>query len=405
MKKALSIIVAAVMLFSTFAIGISAKKSDPSLRFNDDGKFRIMQMADLQDNFSLNPVVKDFLKAAIEKEQPDLIVLTGDNFAGYSTGTNVLGCVDKALAKKAISEYMSIFEQYGVPVTMTFGNHDNEGIKITKEEILELYQEYDCFVGYDAEPELYGCGTHNLPIYSSTNAYKVAYNLWMIDSNTYDEELGGYDYVHDDQVEWYVNKSNELKAANGGQPVPSMAFQHIITQEATQAVMFSLPFQLGAITRNFSDGTSATYLPNYFAFEGLLGEAPCPSLENEGQWDAFVERGDVVACFFGHDHKNNFSVNVDAVSVPGTTFRSYRSVTEQGSLVITLDESDLSSYSTENLYTSDLAVKEGSNIPNQEHSESVINYKFRTFARFLAHGILDVLRALFARIPVPYTVK
>ena len=74
-------------------------------------------------------------------------------------------------------------------------------------------------------------------------------------------------------------------------------------------------------------------------------------------------------------------------------------------MVITLDESDLSTYSTENLYTSDLAVKEGSNIPNQEHSESVINYKFRTFARFLAHGILDVLRGLFARIPVPYTVK
>ena len=141
MKKALSIIVAAVMLFSTFAIGISAKKSDPSLRFNADGKFRIMQMADLQDNFSLNTVVKDFIKAAIEKEQPDLIVLTGDNFAGYSTGTNVLGCVDKALAKKAIDEYMSIFEKYGIPVTMTFGNHDDEGIKATKEEILEMYQE------------------------------------------------------------------------------------------------------------------------------------------------------------------------------------------------------------------------------------------------------------------------
>ena len=37
MKKAISILVAAVMLFSTFAVGISAKKSDPSLRFNDDG--------------------------------------------------------------------------------------------------------------------------------------------------------------------------------------------------------------------------------------------------------------------------------------------------------------------------------------------------------------------------------
>lgn len=42
MKKALSILVAAVMLFATFAVGISAEKSSPALRFNEDGKFRIM---------------------------------------------------------------------------------------------------------------------------------------------------------------------------------------------------------------------------------------------------------------------------------------------------------------------------------------------------------------------------
>ena len=73
MKKVLSFLVAVVMLFSTFAIGISAKKSDPSLRFNEDGKFRILQIADLQDNAVLNPVAKDFIKAAIEREKPDLI--------------------------------------------------------------------------------------------------------------------------------------------------------------------------------------------------------------------------------------------------------------------------------------------------------------------------------------------
>ena len=70
-------------------------------------------------------------------------------------------------------------------------------------------------------------------------------------------------------------------------------------------------------------------------------------------------------------------------------------------MVITLDEKDLSTYSTEILYTSDLAVKEGSNIPNQEHSETVAAYKFRTVLRFLAHGILTVLRGIYAWIPSP----
>ena len=246
MKKALSILVAAVMLFATFAVGISAEKSSPALRFNEDGKFRIMQVADLQDNAVLNPVAKDFLKAAIENEKPDLIVLTGDNFAGYSTGTNICHTIDKSLAKKAINEYMSIFEKYGIPVTMVPGNHDDDDIKLTKEEELAMYEKYDCFIGYDADPEMYGCGTHNIPIYSSKNAYKLAYNLWMFDSNTYDEELGGYDYVHDDQVEWYVNKSNELKAANDGKTVPSMVFQHIIVKEIYDILEeFNVSFFLG----------------------------------------------------------------------------------------------------------------------------------------------------------------
>ena len=65
MKKALSILVAAVMLFATFAVGISAEKSSPALRFNEDGKFRILQVADLQDNAVLNPVAKDFLLSLI----------------------------------------------------------------------------------------------------------------------------------------------------------------------------------------------------------------------------------------------------------------------------------------------------------------------------------------------------
>lgn len=110
MKKVLSILMASVLFFATFAIGISAERSHPSLRFNEDGKFRILQVADLQDNAVLNPVAKDFLKAAIENEKPDLIVLTGDNFAGYSTGTNICHTIDKSLAKKAIDEYMSILK-------------------------------------------------------------------------------------------------------------------------------------------------------------------------------------------------------------------------------------------------------------------------------------------------------
>ena len=397
MKKVLSIFLAVVILIS--GVVFASAKSDTTLQFDENGHFKILVLADIQSGFPVGEALKAYIAEAIDASDPDLVVFLGDNIMSADDGT-----VESYW--KGYDEVFPILESKGVPFTFVYGNHDDESAPtVTKEEMLEKYQSYDGCLAYDADPSLHGCATHNLPILSS-DGNKVVYNLWFFDSGDYvnneDGSRKGYDCVRADQIAWYEAESAKLKAANGGEVVPSLAFEHIIPQEATQAVMFSLPFQLGDLTRNFSDGTSATYLPNYFAFDGILSEAPCPSPDNEGQWDAFVETGDVKACFFGHDHVNNFSVNVngvDAVSVPGTTFKSYSSVTDQGSMVITLDERDLSTYSTEILYTSDLAVKEGSNIPNQEHSETVATYKFRTVLRYLAHGILTVLRGIYAYIP------
>ena len=399
MKKVLSIFLAVVILIS--GVVFASAKGNDKLQFDENGQFKILVLADIQSGFPVGEALKAYIAEAIDASDPDLVMFLGDNIMSPEDGT-----VESYW--KGYDEVFPILESKGVPFTFVFGNHDDESAPtVTKEEMLKKYQSYDGCLAYDADPSLHGCATHNLPILSS-DGKKVAYNLWMFDSGDYvfyeNGKRRGYDCVRADQIEWYKAESAKLKAANGGEAVPSLAFQHIIPQEAAQAVMFSLPFQLGKLTKNFTDGTSATYLPNYFAFNGILSEAPCPSPDNEGQWDAFVETGDVKACFFGHDHVNNFSVDVDgvtAVSVPGTTFKSYSSVTDQGSMVITLDEKDLSTYSTEILYTSDLAVKEGSNIPNQEHSETVAAYKFRTVLRFLAHGILAVLRGIYAWIPSP----
>lgn len=398
MKKVLSIFLAVVILIS--GVVFASAKGNDKLQFDENGQFKILALADIQSGFPVGEALKAYIAEAIDASDPDLVMFLGDNIMSPEDGT-----VESYW--KGYDEVFPILESKGVPFTFVFGNHDDESAPtVTKEEMLKKYQSYEGCLAYDADPALHGCATHNLPILSS-DGKKVAYNLWMFDSGDYvyneDGSRRGYDCVRKDQIEWYKSVSEKLQAANGGEVVPSLAFEHIIPQEPTQKVMFSLPFQLGSITKNFTDGTSATYLPNYFAFNGILSEAPCPSPDNDGQWDAFVERGDVKACFFGHDHVNNFSVNVDgvdAVSVPGTTFKSYSSITDQGSMVITLDESDLSTYSTEIIYTSDLAVKDGSNIPNQEHSQTVVNYKFRTFARFLAHGILTVLREIYAQIPV-----
>ena len=224
--KVIALVMTAAMLFS---LTVSAAedyttKSDIELQFGDDGNFRIMQFADCQDDMFPAPGMLQMIETAIEKYEPDLVVFTGDN----------TGAVDaKISAKYGLDAILSIVNDAEVPFTLVFGNHDAE--HVSKEYHMSCWRSYEYCLAYDADPEIYGMGTHNLTIKSSDGT-KVAYNLWMFDSNMYDD-VEGYDYIHEDQLAWYVNTSNALKEANGGEPVPSLAFQHIVPYEIKDYVV------------------------------------------------------------------------------------------------------------------------------------------------------------------------
>lgn len=322
MKKFISIMLVFVLAFAMLLpASASAQSADGKLRFDENGEFRIMQIADIQDGTIITPATQKFIKEAVASADPDLVVLTGDNI---SAGGSTVGIreVDLALVESAIENFMSVFEEAGVSVAVVFGNHDAEQL-ITKEEQLAFYQKYSNCLAYDADEAIYGCGTYNLPIYSSADAEKISYNLWMFDSNMYDEVNGGYDYVHQDQVDWYVNKSNELKAQNGGEAVPSMMFQHIIVNEIYDALLEVPAETEGAIKH---DDKYYVLNPENTVEGSVLREAPCPGTLDSQQFEAVTAQGDVVAMFFGHDHVNSFSVKyegVDLVNTPGAGFGSY----------------------------------------------------------------------------------
>lgn len=350
MKKIISVILCFAMLFTVTVMNASANQ-DTKLRFNSDGKFKILQLADLQDDEILNGVAKEFIRRAVAEEKPDLVVLTGDNTAGYACKVGIKA-IDDSLSKSAVKQFMSILDDAGVPVAMVFGNHDDDDTKTTKEDLMKMYQEYDCFVGYDAVPELYGCGTYNLPIYSSDGSDKVSFNLWMFDSNTYDEVYGGYDYVHPDQIEWYKNTEAELTKANGGTPVPSMAFQHIIVDEIWDCIEPCSANDSGAW--DFGDRGYYRIKPE-LQTGGNFKEWPCPGTQESLQFETMKENGNVLAMFFGHDHNNTFEISyqgIDIVATPGFTFQSY-SNEDRGFRVIELDENDLSTYDTRTIHWQD----------------------------------------------------
>lgn len=321
MKKLLSVILSVVLLVSALCVGSFAVSTDDrTLGFNQDGSFKILFVADIQDTPSMAPAIKDYLKEICLSETPDLIVLGGDNIAS-SCGKAATQLIAELQVRKAINNFMSIFEELGIPVATVFGNHDGERM-VSKETQMKYYSRYSVFVGYDEGAEIYGCGNYNLPILSSDGS-KTAYNLWFFDSNMYDKEIEGLDYVRENQVANYVKISNELKAANGGVPVPSMAFQHIAVSEIHEAV------------------------ENGEMLFGEYNEKPDCGAVKSSQFEAMLAQGDVKAMFFGHNHANTFGVRykgIDLIETPAAGFNL--SDDNRGVRVITLNENDTSTYET-----------------------------------------------------------
>ena len=391
MKKILAIFMAMAMVFSLAAISATAQTDDSVLKFGEDGKFRILQFADIQDSAFLEYATLQFMADMVEETQPDLVVLTGDNISGGGSPT-------KTLAKMAISRYMNIFEKAGVPVAIVFGNHDSEGAA-NKEYQMAVYESFDCFVGCEGE-DLTGCGNYNLPIYDA-NGEKVIYNLWMIDSLTYnrqpedekdvayyENDLEGYACVHKDQIDWYIETSNALKEANGGEVVPSMVFQHIIVPEVYDVLA--------------KDENGEWMLPE--GVEGQLWENPCPPEYTNGQFDAMLAQGDVVAMFFGHDHKNNFVLNnqgIDLVNTPGVGFSSYGDI-NRGARVIDLDVNDLSTYETEHIRWVDFYDVENDVVANSTFiihaNEYPFGEKLVAFFKLAVEVLTPVAKKAFALI-------
>ena len=332
MKKLISITLALILLASSVICGSAIDiQNDTHLQYNSDGTFRIMQISDMQDYAPMEIITKRILRKALDTYPVDLIVLTGDNI---SSSTLV-----KPYAVWAITEFMDIFEEYGIPVVMTYGNHDDENTTADKAFQLSIYQQYDCFIGCAGEDfgDTNLC-TYLVPIYSSTNKYDMVNAIWIIDSGTYNTEndLGGYACVTKAQIEWYEKTSTELEKCFG-RKIPGLMFQHIVVPQIWDA--------LEECDEDF-DGEKIKHDEKYYKLPegtvGHLGECPCPPKYDNGQFAAAVEREDIIGMFFGHDHTNTFELEYEGIrliNTAGVGFNSYNS-DEAGVRIITLNEND-----------------------------------------------------------------
>lgn len=339
-KALLAVVLCAAMLLAAASPAFAAVDNNDVLRFNKDGKFKIMQISDTQDIDIPREATIMFMEKALDAEKPDLVVFTGDQLAGgkIETAEGVYAGI-KAIVQPVVDR--------GIPFTVVFGNHDSDdGCPVSRDEQFAYYQTFPGCLAYDAVPEMYGTGTHNLPIYAS-EGNETKFNLWMIDSNDYDRENGGYDYVHQDQIDWYENTSKALEAKEG-HLVPSIVFQHIIVPEVAELLVDS-PFSGENALSKKINGENKLLMLKPGKASGILLEFPCPSDTNSGQFASWKARGDVIAATFGHDHINTFVGNVDGIDLvmcPGVTFQSYGRYITRAVRIFELDENDPWSYDT-----------------------------------------------------------
>ncbi len=277
MKKVL------VLLLTVFAViscsqKVDTEKNDITLRF-EDGKFRIAQITDMHWSNGRDTVaIREMLEAVVREDQPQLIVLTGDNVTDADSLEH---------NKAEWQQVINMLEATGVPYAIVMGNHDAEACDSVDADILEswLTEMPTRCLNYPTTSDCYGHGNKALEILSE-NSDSVAALVYTIDSNDYpptarEKLMSFYDWIHVDQIRWYEKTSAKYTAQNGGKPLPALAYFHICVPEFV---------------------TVANDVNRF----GSFCEPCCPPDLNTGFLASAMYHKDIMGMFVGHDHTNDY---------------------------------------------------------------------------------------------------
>lgn len=302
--------------------------SDGYYSFTTDDDFKILHLTDIHIGAGFLSVKKDTMAinavaAMITEEKPDLVIVTGDiTFpVPFQAGT----FNNKTSAKL----FAQLMERLGVYWTLAFGNHDTEAYSyFTREDISRLYssEDYPHCLFQSGPEDVDGYGNHVINVKNTSG--EITQSLIMLDSHSYvDGDILGimwkYDCIHENQVKWYEDTLNSLKAENNNVMPKSLAFFHMPLQEYQDA-------WYEYVDNNYQDTENVQYK---FGKAGEVDIVVYPSEYNYGFFDKAKELGSTQGMFCGHDHLNNFSVEYKGIRLTyGYTidYLAYSAIKEYG---------------------------------------------------------------------------
>lgn len=280
--------------------------------------FKILHLTDIHIGGSLYSYRKDIkaLQACyteIEYTKPDLVIVTGDLCFP-------LGIMSMSLNNSApVYQFAAFMRNTGIPWAFTYGNHDTESLaSANKKELNEVYKSLSYRTSGNllypyVQPEITGRNNQLIEVRNSDGSLNTA--LFLIDSNAYTGEgINVYDYIHDDQVEWYAGEVERLNAEEG-HTVNSMAFFHIPLQQYRTAYEL---YESGSDEVTYFFGENG---------EKMINKVCCSDYPSS-LFDKMLELGSTTGTFCGHDHYNNMSLeykgirltygmSIDYLAMPG----------------------------------------------------------------------------------------
>ena len=293
--------VVALLLLCMICMLTLAEIEGISYEYSDEVK--ILIIADPQDIDTPQPAMLSLMNASLDAAEPDLVVFLGDMIHGRD-----LRGEDRV--RQAIDAVVSPVVERGIPFALVFGNHDEE-CGISKEEQLKIYQSYPGCLAVDGE-DLPGCGNYYLVVENPVQPDSPVV-LWFMDSGSYAEDgKGTYGYVTEEQNEWMLSAYEEL-CGKYASPV-SYVFQHIPVPQVYNMIK-EVPFGTSGAVTCYGPNFGKWYvLDDEYIWAGHMGEGPCSSEYDSGEFDAW-KKMNVKAAFFGHDHLNDYCGTYEGIDI------------------------------------------------------------------------------------------
>lgn len=299
--------------------------------------FKILHLTDIHIGGSLYSYRKDMKAlracyAEIEHTHPDLVIVTGDLCFP-------LGIMSMSLNNSApVHQFAAFMRNIGIPWAFTYGNHDTESLaSLNRTELNEVYKSLSYKTSGTllypyVQPDITGRNNQLIRLQNPDGSLNTG--LFLIDSNAYTGEgINVYDYIHDDQVDWYEAETLRMNE-EAGYTVNSLCFFHIPLQEYRTATELYLAG---------SDEVKYYFGENPGDHGGITNDLVCCSDYPSRLFDTALKLGSTTGMFCGHDHYNNASIeykgirltygmSIDYLAMPGIE----RETGQRGAELITI---------------------------------------------------------------------